>query len=119
MNRNVAGRRQRLGRALGVLPGVVLHLLGSVAAWTVVQVNGLMVAGCGSDRSCDFVLTDLAVNGVQPVLIVAWLITGILAFIRPLAWGRSPWPVLGIGSVISAVITVAAYIALRAGAGVL
>ncbi|SIS14529.1 hypothetical protein SAMN05880568_3066 [Microbacterium sp. RURRCA19A] len=101
-----------------MLPGVVLHLLASVAAWTFVQVNGLMVAGCGSDRSCDFVLTDAAVNGVQPALIVVWAITTALAIARPLAWGRSPWPVLGAGIGVSAVLTVAAYMVLRAGAGV-
>lgn len=115
----VAGRRQRLGRAVGVLPGTVLHLLASVAAWTFIQLNGLMVAGCGSQRSCDLVLTDVAVNGVQPVLLVAWLITTALAFVRTLAWGRSPWPVLGVGIVVSAILTVAAYVTLRVGAGVL
>lgn len=115
----VAGRRQRLGRAVGVLPGTVLHLLASVAAWTFIQLNGLMVAGCGSQRSCDLVLTDVAVNGVQPVLLVGWLITTALAIARPLVWGRSPWPVLGVGIVVSAILTVAAYVTLRVGAGVL
>lgn len=98
---------------------MVLHLLASVAAWTFVQLNGLMVAGCGSERFCDFVLTDVAVNGVQPVLIVAWLITAVLAFARPLARGRSPWPVLWVGTAISAILAVAAYVTLRLGAGVL
>lgn len=113
------GLRQRLGYALGALPGVILHLLGSVAAWTFVQLNGLMVAGCGTDRPCNLAVTDVAVNGIQPVLIVVWGVTTALAFARPLVRGRNPWPVIGVGVGVSALITVAAYLALRIGAGVL
>ncbi|GAA3210574.1 hypothetical protein GCM10017690_21160 [Microbacterium terregens] len=115
----VNGRWQRFGYVLGALPGVILHLLGSAVAWTFVQLNGLMVAGCGTDRPCNFTVTDIAVNGIQPVLIVTWAVTTALAFARPLAWGRNPWPVLGVGVAVSALITVAAYVTLRIGAGVL
>lgn len=111
--------RPRFGYLIGVLPGVLVHLLGSVAAWTFVQLNGLMVAGCGADRPCNYNVTDLAVNGIQPVLLVAWALTAALAFIRPVVWRRSPYPVLGIGFGVSAVTTVLAYLLLRLGSGVL
>ena len=113
------GPRQRFGYILGALPGVLLHLLGSVVAWTLVQLNGLMSAGCGTDRPCNFTVMDLAVNGIQPVLVVTWAVTTTLAFARPLVWGRSPYPVIGVGVGISALITVVAYLALRIGAGLM
>lgn len=117
MDANASDPRWRLGQVLGALPGVVLHLLGSAAGWTFVQVNGLMVAGCGATRRCDFTLIDSAVNAVQPVLIVVWVVTTVFAFVRPLVRGRNPWPVLGVGIGASALITAAAYVALRVGAG--
>ena len=113
------GSWQRLGYALGALPGVILHLLGSAVAWTFVQLNGLMVAGCGADRPCNFTVTDLAANGIQPLLIAVWVFTTVLALARPLARGRSPWPVLGIGVGVSILITGICYLALAIGAGVL
>ena len=110
---------QRFGYALGALPGVILHLFGSAVAWTFVQLNGLMVAGCGADRPCNFTVTDLAVNGIQPLLVAVWIVTTVLAFARPLARGRSPWPVLGIGVGVSILITGLCYLALAIGAGVM
>jgi len=77
-----------------------------------------MIAGCGSQRPCDFTLVDTAMNAVQPVLVVAWLVTAVLAIARALASGRNAWPVRGIGIGVSVVITVAAYVALRIGARV-
>ena len=113
------GSWQRLGYALGALPGVILHLLGSAVAWTFVQLNGLMVAGCGADRPCNFTVTDLAVNSIQPLLIAVWVVTTVLAFARPLARGRSPWPVFGKGVGVSILITGLCYLALAIGAGVM
>ncbi|GAA3204402.1 hypothetical protein [Microbacterium terregens] len=115
----VSGSLSRFGYALGALPGVVLHLVGSAVAWTFIQLNGLMVAGCGTDRPCNFAVTDAAVNGIQPLLIAVWAITSVSAFARALARGRSPWPVLGIGVGVSILITGLAYLALVIGAGVL
>ena len=113
------GSWQRLGYALGALPGVILRLPGSAVAWTFVQLNGLMVAGCGPERACNFTVIDLAVHGIQPLLIAVWVVTTVLALARPLARGRSPWPVLGIGVGVSILITGICYLALAIGAGVL
>ncbi|KAA9111357.1 hypothetical protein [Microbacterium rhizomatis] len=110
--------RRRSGYALEALPGIIVHLLGSVAAWTFVQVNGLMVAGCGAERTCNATMTDLAVNGIQPALIAVWAVTALLSLARALAWRRSPWRVLGIGMGVSILITGLAYLMLRIGAGV-
>lgn len=77
-----------------------------------------MVAGCGAERPCNLTLTDLAVNGIRPVLIVVWAVTTVLAFARALARGRNPWPVLGVGFSVSILITGAAYLALSIGVGV-
>ena len=109
---------QRFGYVLGALPGVILHLFGSMAAWILVQLNGLAVAGCPS-RTCNDAVIFLALNGVQLVLIVAWVVTTVLVFVRSCLWGRNPWPVLGVGVSISFLITASAYVAFQAGAGLL
>ena len=110
--------RQRFGYVLGALPGVVLQFLLSVVAWTWVQLNSLMVAGCGAQRACNHTLTYLAANGIQPALIAVWVVTTVLGFALPLAWGRSPYPVLGIGVGVSILITAIAYLTLSIGAGI-
>jgi hypothetical protein len=117
--KRVDGLKQRFGYALEALPGVLLHLLGSGLAWTFVQLNGLMSAGCGTGRPCNYAVMDLAVNGIQPLLIAVWVVTTVLAFARPLARGRNPWPVVGIGVGVSVLITGLTYLALAIGAGVL
>ncbi|WDG18077.1 hypothetical protein [Microbacterium sp. Clip185] len=111
--------RQRFGYALGALPGVVLHLLLSAAAWTVVQLNGLMVAGCSASRPCNDTLIYISLNGIQPALIGIWLVTAVLATLRPLVWGRNPWPVLGVGGAVSILVAGLDYLALAIGAGLL
>ncbi|WP_167045239.1 hypothetical protein [Microbacterium halimionae] len=110
---------RRFGYALEASPGLVLQLVGSAVAWTFVQLSGMMVAGCGPERPCNHTLTDLATNGIQPALLVAWAITAVLVFAVPLVWGRSPLPVLLIGIGVSALLTVVAYVTLSIGAGVM
>jgi hypothetical protein len=109
--------RQRLGYVLGALPGVVLHFLVSVAAWTFIQLSGLVVGGCSESRPCNLTLTYMGLNGIQPVLLVVWALTTILAIIRPLVWGTNPWPVLGIGGGASILITALDYLALAINSG--
>ncbi|GEM_PF-1945081 len=76
-------------------------------------------AGASQNGYANFAVIYLALNGIQPVLLVAWAITTVLAFARPLVWGRNPWPVIGVGVGISALITAAAYVALRIDAGIM
>lgn len=115
----IQGFWPRLEQALGVLPGVVIHLLASAAAWIYIQLSGLMVAGCGAARPCNSAVIHVSLNGIQPMLLAVWGVTAVLAVVRPLVWGRYPWPVVGIGFGISLLIAGLDYLALVIGAGLL
>ncbi|MDR6689516.1 hypothetical protein J2X55_000415 [Microbacterium sp. 1154] len=118
MESRLDGRR-RFSNALAILPGCALHLLLSVPAWFLVQLNGLAVAGCGSERACNIGLVDIALAVVQPSLIAIWVVTTALAVLSPLRWRRNPWPVLGAGVAASIVVTVTALLMIRVGVGLL
>ncbi len=111
--------RRRLGTALTAVPGIVLHLLLSLAAALAIQLSGMAAAGCGAERACAFTLIDVAANGIQPTLLTIWALTALVALVRALRSGRNPWPVIGIGFGASAGVAVAAAVMVRAGAGLL
>ncbi|PRY69099.1 hypothetical protein B0I08_103305 [Glaciihabitans tibetensis] len=71
-----------------------------------------MVARCGTSIPCDSTLFFVSANGIEPLLIVVWAITAVLAIARPLARGLSPWPVVGIGAGASILFTGLAYLML-------
>lgn len=115
----ISGFWRRVEHVFGVLPGVVLHLIASAAAWTYIQLSGLMVAGCGAARPCNDAVIYVSLNGIQPILFAVWVVTSVLAILRPLVWGRHPWPVIGIGFGVSLLIAALDYLALVIGVGLL
>ncbi|PTT17179.1 hypothetical protein DBR36_11295 [Microbacterium sp. HMWF026] len=111
--------RRCLGTALFAVPGIVLHLLLSLAAALAIQLSGMATAGCGAERACAFTLIDVAANGIHPTLLIIWASTTLVALVRALRSGRNPWPVIGVGFGVSVGVAVVASVMVRAGAGLL